>query len=67
MECFDNREAGVCACTYPSCPRKGRCCECLRYHRAQRQLPACYFDKAAEQAYDRSIEHFVQLVGEGRI
>lgn len=22
-----------CACTYPGCPRHGKCCECVAYHR----------------------------------
>ncbi|HEX71831.1 MAG TPA: cytosolic protein, partial [Candidatus Hydrogenedentes bacterium] len=21
-----------CTCTYPGCPRHGKCCECLQYH-----------------------------------
>ena len=50
----------ICNCTY-TCPRKGLCCECLHYHREKGQLPACYFDEAAEKTYDRSIEHFISL------
>ncbi len=45
----------VCNCTYPGCPRKGICCECLHYHRKMNQLPACYFDEETEKTYDRSI------------
>jgi hypothetical protein len=48
-----------CNCTYEPCPRKGRCCECLHYHRRAGELPACYFTAEAERSYDRSIEHFV--------
>ncbi len=51
----------VCNCTYPGCPRHGRCCDCLTYHRTKNQLPACYFDTAAEATWDRSIAHFVRL------
>ncbi|MCX5678681.1 MAG: DUF6485 family protein [Candidatus Omnitrophica bacterium] len=49
-----------CNCTYPGCPRHGICCECLAYHRSSSELPACYFDKAAEKSYDRSIENYIR-------
>lgn len=49
-----------CNCTYDPCPRKGICCECMEYHRAKQQLPACYFDREAEATWDRSIRHFIQ-------
>jgi hypothetical protein len=42
-----------CNCTY-SCSTKGKCCECLAYHRDLGQFPACFFSKKAEAAYDRS-------------
>lgn len=48
-----------CNCTYEPCSRKGVCCECIAYHRSSGELPACYFDKAAERSYDRSIEKFI--------
>ena len=48
-----------CNCTYP-CERKGVCCECIAYHRASGELPACYFSKAAERGYDRSIECYLR-------
>ncbi len=50
----------ACNCTYP-CDKKGRCCECVAYHRSRGELPACYFDTAAERTYDRSIANFVRL------
>ncbi len=50
-----------CNCTYEPCPRKGKCCECLHYHRKMDQLPACYFPDDVERTYDRSIRRFVQL------
>ncbi len=49
-----------CNCTYEPCPRKGKCCECLRYHRDSGELPACYFPAEVERTYDRSIERFVR-------
>ena len=48
-----------CNCTYEPCPRKGRCCECLVYHRRAGELPACYFSAEAERTYDRSIRKFI--------
>lgn len=50
----------ICNCTYSGCPRHGICCECLAYHRASSELPACYFDKAGEKTYDRSIENYLK-------
>lgn len=47
-----------CNCTYEPCPRKGKCCECMAYHRDMGELPACYFDKTGEASYDRSIAMF---------
>jgi len=49
-----------CNCTYEPCPRKGICCECIAYHRAMNELPACYFDEKTEKTYDRSIRNFVK-------
>jgi len=49
-----------CNCTYDPCPRKGTCCECLRYHRASGELPACYFTPEVERTYDRSIARFLK-------
>ncbi|MDP7113760.1 MAG: DUF6485 family protein [Myxococcota bacterium] len=49
-----------CNCSYPGCPRRGRGCGCLHYHRASRQLPACCFDESAEASWDRSFGHFVR-------
>ncbi len=67
MECT-NKAINLkdCNCSYP-CSKKGMCCECIRYHRAMRQLPACYFPDDIEKGYDRSIENFVKLVNQGRI
>ena len=60
MECQKERNLKDCHCTYSGCPRKGICCECIRHHREAGELPACYFTKAEEKTYDRSIGHFVQ-------
>jgi len=60
LECIINKNKTFCNCTYEPCPRKGRCCECLHYHRKSGELPACYFSKEAERTYDRSIEFFIE-------
>ena len=49
-----------CNCSYPGCPRKGKCCECIAYHRRMGELPACYFTAEQEKTYDRSIDYFVK-------
>ena len=61
-----SRNLEVCNCTYEPCSRKGVCCECIAYHRRSGELPACYFDEAAERTYDRSIAAFVRLKAAGR-
>ncbi|OFZ81893.1 MAG: hypothetical protein A2583_10730 [Bdellovibrionales bacterium RIFOXYD1_FULL_53_11] len=45
-----------CNCTY-SCSKKGKCCECLAYHRSMGEFPACYFNAEGEKTYDRSFEN----------
>ena len=50
MICANNKK---CPCTY-SCPRRGKCCECVANH-APSQFPACFFSKQAEATYDRSL------------
>lgn len=62
MSCERKKEnLDFCKCTYPSCPRKGLCCECLRYHLSKKELPACFFDSEAEKTYDRSLENYLSL------
>ena len=53
----------TCPCTYPGCPRKGNCCECLQYHLARQELPACCFPQDVERTYDRSFRRFAELHG----
>jgi hypothetical protein len=61
MNCL-NKEKNLkrCNCSYPGCPRKGICCECLAYHRSHGELPACYFSNEVEKTWDRSIENFLR-------
>ena len=63
MECNIDKNLARCNCTYEPCSRKGKCCECLHYHRRMGELPACFFPPEAERTYDRSIAHFVRLQG----
>ncbi len=43
-----------CNCTYPGCPRHGKCEECVKYHNSMKEFPACFFSEKAEKSYDRS-------------
>lgn len=66
MECRvkDNKEN--CTCTYEPCPRKGICCECIRYHRDPGELPGCLFPPEVERTYDRSIARYIACHGGSR-
>jgi len=60
-DCPNQQKNGrKCNCTYAGCSRHGVCCECLRYHLAQQQLPACCFTAEAEATYDRSFRKFIE-------
>ncbi len=61
MECVIESNKKMCNCTYESCERKHKCCQCLHYHRKQGQLPACYFNAEFEKTYDRSIANFIRM------
>jgi hypothetical protein len=60
-ECRIEQNLKKCNCTYEPCPRKGVCCECLRYHWAMGELPACLFPDSVERTYDRSLRRFLSL------
>jgi hypothetical protein len=64
MECKREQNLENCACTYPGCSRKGICCECIKSHLANRELPGCCFNQEEEATFDRSFEHFAKLVNE---
>lgn len=55
------KNTSSCNCTYEPCSRKGNCCECLRYHLPNQELPACAFPDAVERTYDRSFRRFAKL------
>ena len=60
MECNKEENLKSCTCTYSGCPRKGVCCDCLRYNLNSNELPACCFSEEAEKTYDRSIDNFIK-------
>ena len=49
MECKLKSNQINCNCTYTSCERKGKCCECLDYHLPMEELPACAFPSDVEK------------------
>ncbi|MCD6241758.1 hypothetical protein J7K27_09690 [Candidatus Bathyarchaeota archaeon] len=53
-----------CTCTYMGCEKRGKYCECIRYHRERGELPGCLFPPEAERTYDRSIRKFVEVFHE---
>ena len=44
MECQIEVNKAKCPCTYEPCSRKGKCCECVQYHRRNGELPGCFFE-----------------------
>lgn len=63
MECKAEKIAESCPCTWMSCSKRGRCCDCIAYHRSRNELPACYFSPEAERSYDRSFKNFAKDKG----
>ncbi len=62
MECPNmKKNLDRCNCTYEPCSKKGKCCECIQYHRSLGELPACFFPDEVERTFDRSIARFVSL------
>ena len=59
MQCKKEENRVNCTCSYPDCPRKGICCECIAHHRVKNEIPACLFPVLAEGDYDRTVEHFI--------
>ena len=60
-DCNIESNKAHCNCTYEPCPRKGICCECIRYHLRMNELPACFFPDDVERTFDRSIRRFVSI------
>ena len=52
-----------CACPKTTCPRNGKCCECITNHRNTDSLPFCLFenndgDKTVANYYRKLKERF---------
>ncbi len=63
MECNEEENLDYCNCSYPGCPRKGACCECIQYHLGRNELPACAFPDDVEETFDRSFDKFIEVYG----
>ncbi len=48
VECKKEQNKKICNCSY-SCDRKGMCCECLKHHLDNKELPACCFPPEIEK------------------
>ncbi|MGA2507856.1 MAG: DUF6485 family protein [Chitinispirillaceae bacterium] len=57
--CTHQKNPISCPCTYPSCSRHGKCCECIAFHRSSGEIPGCFFSPEAERTYDRSLSAMV--------
>ncbi|MCS7230970.1 MAG: DUF6485 family protein [Elusimicrobiota bacterium] len=60
-ECNITANLKNCTCSYEPCSRKGKCCECVLYHRKNGQIPGCFFPPDKEKLYNRSIEFFISI------
>ena len=59
MDCNIKANRARCTCTYEPCSRKGKCCECIAYHKEMDELPGCLFPPEVERTYDRSVARFI--------
>ena len=59
MKCEIEKNKANCPCTYTSCDKRGKCCECIRYHWKRGELPGCLFPPEVEGTWDRSIKAFI--------
>ncbi|MDD4923823.1 MAG: DUF6485 family protein [Dehalococcoidales bacterium] len=66
MDCNIKANMARCNCTYEPCPRKGKCCECIAYHRQFNELPACFFPAKIEKTGERSYRRFAEWVLKGK-
>ncbi|OEU48362.1 MAG: hypothetical protein BA871_03740 [Desulfuromonadales bacterium C00003096] len=55
MPCIGEQSLEHCTCTYTACDKRGRCCECVIYHRNNGEVPGCFFSTDGERSYDRSL------------
>lgn len=62
MECKRDENKIGCTCTSTTCGNRGICCDCVRHHRENGEIPGCFFTPAGERTWDRSIENFVRVM-----
>jgi len=60
------RNLAECTCTYTSCDKRGRCCECISFHRARGEAPGCLFPPEIERTYDRSLARLIEAYSNRR-
>ena len=53
MECKKEENKIGCTCTCVGCGNRGTCCDCVRHHRENGEIPGCFFAPAAERTYER--------------
>jgi hypothetical protein len=58
MECTMEKNKAACACTYDTCGRKGKCCECVATT-GKEATPRLLLFERSEASYDRSFRRFV--------
>ena len=63
VECNFELNQGNCIFTYEPCDKKGKCCECIVYHKGLGELPGCLFSPEVERTFDRSVSRFIAQYG----
>ena len=51
-----------CTCTYISCSRHGKCCECVAYHRKKGEAPGCFFSKSVKRLTTGLLTIFIRIL-----
>lgn len=67
MECKQSINVKMCNCSYSPCSKKAKCCDCIKSHISNRELPACCFPNDVERTYNRSFEKFAELVNSRKV
>jgi len=60
--CTRKENLSMCTCTAHggTCENRGKCCDCVKFHRDQGCIPGCFFSEEGEKLYDRSMKTFVK-------
>ncbi len=59
-ECPVEQNKKECPCTWEPCDKKGICCECLRFHWVEGELPVCLFPPEWEKGRELSVESLIE-------